>query len=247
MGRALVPALAAAGHEVLPPAGRGADGRDPSGAPVDVVLLAVPDAAIADAAALICDGPLIGHLSGATPLSVFAGRSGVFSVHPLLSVTGPETDFAGSWAAVDSDSPSSASVAAVIVEALGLRPFSVADHDRAAYHAAASIAANFLITLEGAAEDLGRSAGVPREALLALARGSLENWGRVGAAEALTGPVVRGDADTVARQRAAVAERLHGELALFDALVAATERLAGRTRAHRTTDRARNADTGEPS
>ena len=80
----------------------------------------------------------------------------------------------------------------------------VADEDRAAYHAAASIAANFLVTLEGAAERLAATAGVPRELLVPLARAALENWAANGAEQALTGPVARGDEATIARQREAI-------------------------------------------
>jgi predicted short-subunit dehydrogenase-like oxidoreductase (DUF2520 family) len=106
----------------------------------------------------------------------------------------------------------------------------VADEDRAAYHAAASIAANFLVTLEGAAERLAGSAGVGRELLAPLVRAAVENWVRLGAADALTGPIARGDEATVARQRAAVAERAPDVVELYDALVDATRALAGAAR-----------------
>jgi predicted short-subunit dehydrogenase-like oxidoreductase (DUF2520 family) len=107
-----------------------------------------------------------------------------------------------------------------------LNPFEVADQDRVAYHAAASIASNFLITLEAAAERLAATAGVDREALIPLVRATVENWATLGAEDALTGPVARGDAQTVERQRAAVAERTPELLALFDALAGATRALA---------------------
>ena len=106
----------------------------------------------------------------------------------------------------------------------------VADEDRAAYHAAASIASNFLVTLEGAAERLAASAGVERELLAPLVRAAVENWVRLGAAGALTGPVARGDEATVARQREAVEQRAPGLLPLFDAMVDATRELAGQAR-----------------
>ena len=83
----------------------------------------------------------------------------------------------------------------------------IADEDRAAYHAAASIASNFLITLEAAAERLLATAGADRDLLVPLVRATVENWARLGPERALTGPVARGDEATVARQRAAVAER----------------------------------------
>jgi len=108
-----------------------------------------------------------------------------------------------------------------------MAPFDVADEDRPAYHAAASIASNFLVTLESFAEDLAATAGVPRDALAPLVRATVANWEAHGAA-GLTGPIARGDEATVARQRDAVAERLPERAGLFDALVAATRDLRAR-------------------
>ncbi len=107
-----------------------------------------------------------------------------------------------------------------------MTPVEVADEDRAAYHAAASIAANFLVALEGQAERLAATAGVPRELLVPLARAALENWAAHGAEHALTGPVARGDEATIARQRQAIEERAPDLLDTFDALVAASRVLA---------------------
>ena len=100
------------------------------------------------------------------------------------------------------------------------------DEDRAAYHAAASVASNFLVTLEGAAERLAATAGVDRELLAPLVRAAVDNWERLGAADALTGPIARGDEATVERQRSAIAERTPDLLPLFDALADATRALA---------------------
>jgi predicted short-subunit dehydrogenase-like oxidoreductase (DUF2520 family) len=102
-------------------------------------------------------------------------------------------------------------------------PFEVRDEDRAAYHAGASIASNFVVTLAWAAERVG---GADRAALAPLMRAAVENWAEHGAARALTGPIARGDEETVARQRAAVAERTPDLLAAFDALAHATRELA---------------------
>jgi predicted short-subunit dehydrogenase-like oxidoreductase (DUF2520 family) len=104
----------------------------------------------------------------------------------------------------------------------------IAEADRPAYHAAASIASNFLITLEAAAERLAAGVGVDRELLVPLVRAAVENWAHVGAELALTGPVARGDEQTVAAQRAAVEDRAQDLLPLFDALVQATRELARR-------------------
>jgi predicted short-subunit dehydrogenase-like oxidoreductase (DUF2520 family) len=208
--------------DVVGPLGRGAAPTD-----VDAVLLCVPDGEIASAAALIERDLAVGHCSGATGLDALAGHPEAFSLHPLMTVTGDGASFAGAGAAIAGSTPHALSVARELAEALGMGPFEVADADRAAYHAAASIASNFLVTLEAAAERVAESAGVPRDALVPLVRATVENWARLGAANALTGPVARGDVETVARQRAAVAERAPELVPVFDALTDATAALAG--------------------
>ena len=125
-------------------------------------------------------------------------------------------------------------VARGLAQALQMTAVEVPDEDRAAYHAAASIAANFLVTLEGAAERLAATAGVPRELLVPLARAALENWAANGAEQALTGPVARGDEATIARQREAIEQRAPDLLEAFDALVAASRVLAAVMRTIRT-------------
>jgi predicted short-subunit dehydrogenase-like oxidoreductase (DUF2520 family) len=215
LGHALAAALAEAGVEVEGPLGRGARPTAP------VVLLTVPDGEIRAAAESI-EGGLVGHCSGATGLDVLGERGG-FSIHPLMTVPeGGTAPFAGAGCAVAGTDEGALRTATALATALGMRPVHVHDEDRAAYHAAASIAANFLVALEGQAERLAATAGVPRELLVPLARAALENWAANGAEQALTGPVARGDEATIARQRAAIAERAPDLLDTFDALVAAS-------------------------
>jgi predicted short-subunit dehydrogenase-like oxidoreductase (DUF2520 family) len=221
LGTALAAALGAVG-----PLRRG----EPIPADVEAVLLCVPDGEIANAAAAVAPGPLVGHCSGATGLEALGDREG-FSLHPLMSVpagSGPEV-LRGAGAAVDGSTPRALDVATALAEKAGLTPAHVAPEDRAAYHAAASLAANFLVTLEGAAERLAAQAGVTRELLAPLVQAAAAQWAALGAEQALTGPIARGDTQTVERQRAAVAERAPDLLALWDALADATARLAGRT------------------
>jgi predicted short-subunit dehydrogenase-like oxidoreductase (DUF2520 family) len=199
-------------------------GAAPAG--VDAVLLCVPDSEITNAAALIPSGPAIGHCSGATGLEPLTGHADAFSMHPLMTVTGEGARFAGAGAAIQASTPRAAEIAAAIATALNLRPFELDPADRAAYHAAASIASNFLITLEAAAERLMATAGVDRHLLAPLVRAAVENWAALGPERALTGPVARGDDQTVARQREAVAERTPELLQLFDTLVDRTRALA---------------------
>jgi len=224
LGTAVVAALRSAGFPVSGPHGRSYSGRDQRGRVDAAVLLCVPDDAIATAAAAVLDGPLLGHCSGVSGLDVFGTREG-FSVHPLMTVTRDGADFRGVWAAISGSTPRALQTATALADALALRPVEVDDADRAAYHAAASFAANFLVTVESAAAELISTAGLNREVLVPLARAALENWVK-GGPSALTGPVARGDVRTVERHREVVAGRAPELLELFDALVAATQRLA---------------------
>ncbi len=223
LGNALARALDAAGASVRGPLHRGAA---PAG--FDAVLLCVPDGEIAAAAANVPAEEWVGHCSGASGLEVL-GRARAFSLHPLMTVPGagePTTDFSGVTAAIDGASTAGLSIARELALMLGMRPIELSSQDRVAYHAAASIASNFLVVLEAAAERLAASAGLERDHLVPLVRATVENWARLGPERALTGPVARGDTETVARQRAAVAERVPELLAMFDALVDATAALA---------------------
>ena len=226
VGTALAGALRRAGYRVSGPLGRGADGIG-----ADAVLLCVPDAEIAHAAGRIAPGPLVGHCSGATGLRELTPHE-AFSLHPLMTVTSEGADFAGAGAAIAGNTPRALGLAAELAAALGMRAREVAEHDRAAYHAAASIASNFLVTLEAAAERVAAAAGVEREQLVPLVRATVENWARLGPERALTGPVARGDELTIARQRAAVEDAAPDLVPLFDELVATTRALAAARDSH---------------
>ena len=216
LGRALADAL---GADAAGPLRRG---ESPAGA--DVVLLCVPDGEIGAAAAAVAPGPLVGHCSGATTLEpVLAAGHEAFSLHPLMTVPAV---FEGATEAVAGATPRALDTARRLAHRLGMGAVHVADEDRAAYHAAASVASNFLVTLESAAERLAASAGVERAALVPLVRASVENWARLGAREALTGPIARGDEATVERHRAAIGERAPDLLPLYDVLAGATRELA---------------------
>ena len=177
---------------------------------------------------------LLGHTSGATPLAALGGPER-FGLHPLQTIATPDADLRGAGCAVAGSSERALEVAAELARALGMEPFEIADEQRAAYHAAASIASNFLLTLASAAESVAGGAGIPperaRRLLGPLVQATVANWLAAGPAAALTGPVARGDAATVERQREAVARAAPDELELFDALVARTRALAGRVEA----------------
>ena len=226
LGTALAGALRAAGLDVHGPTGRGE--------PVpraDAVLLCVPDGEIAEAAeAAGAAAPLIGHCSGATPIAGLG--QGAFGLHPLQTFAGGEGPerFRGAGCAVAGATADSLGAAASLARILGMRPFEIEDSGRAAYHAAASIASNFLVTLEDAAERVAVGAGLDpadaRELLAPLVRSTVENWAVRGPEGALTGPIARGDEATVVSQREAVAEAAPELLALFDELAERTRALA---------------------
>jgi predicted short-subunit dehydrogenase-like oxidoreductase (DUF2520 family) len=219
LGAALAGALRAAGVPVDGPLGRGATGGD-----ADVVLLCVPDAEIAAAAAAVAPRPgrLVGHCSGATTLAPLDPHE-AFSLHPLMTVPATGADFAGAPAAVAGTTGRARALARRLATTLGLTPFTVDDDDRAAYHAAATLASNYLVTLQWAAQRVG---GLDRAILAPLVRATVDNWAAHGPHAALTGPIARGDEATVARQRDAVRRRAPELTELFDALADATRTLA---------------------
>jgi len=228
VGTALAAALRAAGITVDGPLGR--DEPVPDDVPV---ILCVPDAQIAAAARTLAPGRLVGHTSGATTLAVLtdAGHE-AFSIHPLMTVPAGAgaAQLEGAPAAVAGSTPHALRVAHALALAARMQPMDIADEHRAAYHAAASIAANMLVTLQDSAERLLATAGGDRAMLVPLVRAAVEAWAEHGAERSLTGPIARGDHETVARHREAIAARTPDLLPVFDALAAATERLAERSR-----------------
>jgi predicted short-subunit dehydrogenase-like oxidoreductase (DUF2520 family) len=189
-----------------------------AGRPSDVVLLCVPDRAIAEVAAGIAPGPWVAHVSGGTPLAALAPHVRRFSLHPLQSFTldrGAE-QLDGAWAAVSGESGEALVVATSLTEVLGLRPFTLADEHRALYHAGAAIASNYLVTLRRAAGELLTRADVPPEALDPLIRRVVENGFQ------LTGPIERGDWETVDAHVRAIHDEAPELESLYTVLAEAT-------------------------
>jgi len=179
-------------------------------------LLCVPDRAIAEVARALEPGPWLAHVSGGTPLAALDPHVKRFSVHPLQTLTlarGPE-QLDGAWGAVTAESDEAHARALWLAETLGLRPFTLADDKRASYHAGAAIASNFLVTLYRTASQLFEDAGAPPEALIPLLERTIENGFD------LTGPISRGDWETVERHRSAL--RGSGFEQAYEALVAVT-------------------------
>lgn len=187
-------------------------------ADADLVLLAVPDAAIREVALRVPIGPWLAHVSGATSLDALSPHSRRFSLHPLQTLTrerGAE-QLDGAWAAVTAETDEAGALATWLAMTLGLRPFPLADADKPLYHAGAAMASNFLVTLHRAAARLMDETDVPAEALLPLMERTIEN-GFV-----LTGPIARGDWTTVEAHLRALEARAPDLVPLYRALAEAT-------------------------
>jgi predicted short-subunit dehydrogenase-like oxidoreductase (DUF2520 family) len=173
----------------------------------ELVLICVPDRAISEVAAEITPGPWVAHVSGGTPLSALDPHERRFGLHPLQTFTrarGAE-QLDGAFAAVTAESEEAQELAVDLARLLGLEPFVLDESQRALYHAGAAIASNFLVTLYRAAAELLERAGAPPVALVPLMRRTIENG------FALTGPIERGDWETVEAHLAAIREA-HPEL-----------------------------------
>ena len=184
-------------------------------------LLCVPDAAISGAARGLTPGPgWIAHVSGATPLPALDPHQRRFSMHPLQTFSrarGPE-QLDGAFAAVSGESDEAVAHGFELARILGLEPFELDDAKRPLYHAGAAIASNYLVTLYRAAAALAEASGAPPEALVPLMRQTIENGFE------LTGPIERGDWETVEAHRAAIREVRPDLEPLYDVLAEATAR-----------------------
>ncbi|MGD0714596.1 MAG: DUF2520 domain-containing protein [Gaiellaceae bacterium] len=188
----------------------------------ELVLLCVPDSAIAEVAGAVEPGPWVGHVSGATPLAALEPHTRRFSVHPLQTFTharGPE-QLDGAWAAVTAETDEARTLGLWLAETLGLRPFELDDGARTLYHAGAVFASNYVVTLQRAASLLFEAAGAPPEALDPLMLRTIENGFE------LTGPISRGDWATVEAHRAAIRAGRPELDHLYETLAAATVVLA---------------------
>lgn len=210
----------------------------------DIVLVTTNDDATAGVVAEVASaggfraGQLVVHMSGALPLSVLgpaadAGTT-IGCAHPLQAFATVEDAVVAMRGAVFGITPGDGALGAMeaLVAALGGHSMLVADADKALYHAAAVVASNYLVAVEDLAVQLLMSAGFDefsaQRALHPLAAGTLGNVGRLGTTDALTGPIVRGDVDTVRGHIDAVRPLPGPELSLYRALGRHTLKIATR-------------------
>ena len=185
----------------------------------ELALLCVPDGVISGLArGLSPDQPWVAHVSGATPLAALDPHPRRFGLHPLQTFTrtrGAE-QLDGAFAAVSAETAEASERGFELARLLGLTPFELADDSRPLYHAGAAIASNYLVTLHRVASDLFRAAGAPPEALAPLMQRTIENGFE------LTGPIDRGDWETVEAHRAAIRATRPELEPLYDVLAEAT-------------------------
>lgn len=176
-----------------------------------IILLAVKDDQIARQAEKLCTESeltvqqTLVHFSGLHPASIMQQTTSVatLSIHPLLPFASREL----AWRRLEAcpcayeGNPNCHPLAIELINAIGGRPFAIATEKKATYHASASIASNFLVTLLATAEELLQDCDIPPEQalplLLPLVRTTLDNVTAVGTAQGLTGPIVRGDTETI--------------------------------------------------
>lgn len=208
LGATLAAALERAGYNVS------TVGRDQLGDSADtddLIFLTVPDSAIAGVAASLQwrPGQWVVHCSGAIGREALGAAEAAGAVagcfHPLQTFPSREPQpgrFAGIACGIEASEPLGTALERIAKD-LGSRPFRLDGVDRALYHAAAVVASNHVIALANAASRLWELAGVKgvsgREALSPLMNAAAQNVAAMELADALTGPVVRGDVATVAR------------------------------------------------
>lgn len=207
-----------------------------------VLFITTPDRAVVSVAEMLASagafhrGQVVLHTSGALSSRELscAAAFGAYplSVHPLQSIASRERGIdllPGSTFVMEGDSRA-AEVVKPMVTAIGGHPVFIDTSQKRLYHAAACIASNYLVATLTVSLDVWQKIGVPREralkAILPLVRGTVDNVATVGIPAALTGPIERGDASTVARHLDEMREMMPEILPLYTALGRRTMALA---------------------
>ncbi|SCY03423.1 Rossmann-like and DUF2520 domain-containing protein [Desulfoluna spongiiphila] len=210
----------------------------------DLVFLTTPDDTIAEVAEAIAEaggfkeGATVLHCSGSLPSTIMATvrEAGAFigSMHPLQSFAGADlttNPFEGIIMSVEGDEPCVALALALAAD-LGARGLTIETHAKTMYHAAAVVASNCFVTVQDMAWQFISDAGVSEEdawsVLGPLIEGTMANIKKVGPVAALTGPIARGDVDTIGTHLEKIAEMKPGLAALYKALCLHTVDIASR-------------------
>lgn len=215
--------------------------------PVDIFLIAAPDDQIESCCVSLAESGVLSassvvfHCSGARQSSVLAPAqaqgASIASIHPIRSFAMPEKvidDFAGTYCGVEGDQRA-LDVLTALFSSIGARFVPIRRDDKVLYHAAAVFASNYLVTLLDTAIQTYAKAGIPQDVALkmlsVLVRETISNVLQTGPELALTGPIARGDVDTVFRQYRAISavNPAHGRL--YKQLGIETMHLANRRKA----------------
>lgn len=188
--------------------------------PADVFMLSVGDDQIGACAGFLANsalasGSIVFHCSGALTAEVLAparlAGAQIASIHPVRSFADPAavaSAFTGTFCGVEGDAPALAALVPLMLQ-IGARPVAIDPAQKTIYHAAAVFASNYLVTLIDVARQAYGQAGITPdlalEMIAPLLRESAENTFRLGPRQALTGPIARGDWQTVERQQQALA------------------------------------------
>ncbi len=255
VGTAVAVLLQRAGHSIVAVSGRGPTRErvvtylpgvpimdaEAAAARAELVIIGVPDDAIAETAAAVASGggfrkgQWASHLSGASRLAVLdparqagAGRLAIHPLQTIPDVAGALERIPGSTIAVTADDDAGFSLGERLALDLHGVSFRLDDELRPLYHAAAVFASNYLVVGSAIAEQLFAAAGLtyPLRAMLPLQRATLENVERLGPEAALTGPAVRGDAGTISMNLEALSEALPGAIPAYVAMAAAALEVA---------------------
>jgi predicted short-subunit dehydrogenase-like oxidoreductase (DUF2520 family) len=193
----------------------------------DIVFITTPDVVIPQIASAVQwhQGQSVVHCSGADSTAVLeparqmGAQTGVF--HPFQSFAGVKqanANLPGSTIAIEATEPLLTTLKEM-AEKLNCRWIELKAEDKVVYHAAAVIASNYLVTLVKLADDLWETFGIPREqatqALLPLLKGTLNNIETAGIPQALTGPIARGDIETVKKHIAALQQEAPDALSAY--------------------------------
>ncbi len=210
-----------------------------------IVIISVPDAEIGLVAAQIAEnsgslkGMIFLHTSGALtsdellPLRRKGGSVG--SIHPLqtFSKRRSRTEFTNVHCAIEGDADA-VKAARAVARIIGARHFTIRKNEKIVYHIAAVFASNYLVTLLSVSERLGRTISIQeknfRRIIAPLVNQTVENILRTSPADALTGPIKRGDGNTVSKhiRKLESTKDLKQFLPLYAALGMETARLAQR-------------------
>ncbi len=236
-------AFTRAGHTIVGVDGRSADAVaetrslfDVASGLADLRVIAVSDDAIEEVAAGIArlaDPTATVHVSGAVSVaaldSIATTGSQVGSFHPLQTMPDPISgarQLPGSWIGITADEPLHSHLID-LATSIGCNSFPITDDAKPLYHAAAAASANFTLAVLSLAKDLFDGAEVPFASARPLVESIIENAFALGPTEALTGPIARGDRETVRKQLAAVRTAVPGRYEEFVILSQITARTAG--------------------